>query len=276
MHEWTWVDGWTGTHPGGAGHAVKPVVTFSFPQCCSGGQAAYRLDPRVVARKEAQRAEREAKKAEKEAVRRRAAEEEAGKAAEAAAAKQAAAEAERAAAEEAKRQREADKKAIRKQRQRLRALCEPLLASAQKAAAAPSPSGNGAANGDATSGGALVVDADSVQKLCDRLEHEALSRLCDGMEAAPASCSGAEAAAAAQLQLLRGQLEALDERDAAEVAAKEGVKREAEAALKRAAQQERDARKAALREWGDEELRLLDKAVAKFPAGTQKRWEQVS
>lgn len=29
-------------------------------------------------------------------------------------------------------------------------------------------------------------------------------------------------------------------------------------------------------EWTDEELRLLDKAVKKFPQGTPKRWEQVA
>ena len=33
---------------------------------------------------------------------------------------------------------------------------------------------------------------------------------------------------------------------------------------------------AAMREWSDEELRLLDKAVTKFPQGTPKRWEQVA
>jgi hypothetical protein len=30
-----------------------------------------------------------------------------------------------------------------------------------------------------------------------------------------------------------------------------------------------------MREWTDDELRLLDKAVKKFPMGTPKRWEQV-
>jgi hypothetical protein len=31
----------------------------------------------------------------------------------------------------------------------------------------------------------------------------------------------------------------------------------------------------AMREWSDDELRMLDKAVKKFPLGTPKRWEQV-
>jgi DnaJ family protein C protein 2 len=31
-----------------------------------------------------------------------------------------------------------------------------------------------------------------------------------------------------------------------------------------------------MREWDDEELRLLDKAMKKWPQGTHKRWEQVS
>jgi hypothetical protein len=30
-----------------------------------------------------------------------------------------------------------------------------------------------------------------------------------------------------------------------------------------------------MREWSDDELRMLDKAVKKFPMGTPKRWEQV-
>jgi hypothetical protein len=30
-----------------------------------------------------------------------------------------------------------------------------------------------------------------------------------------------------------------------------------------------------MREWTDDELRMLDKAVKKFPMGTPKRWEQV-
>lgn len=30
-----------------------------------------------------------------------------------------------------------------------------------------------------------------------------------------------------------------------------------------------------MREWTDDELRMLDKAVKKFPLGTPKRWEQV-
>lgn len=29
-------------------------------------------------------------------------------------------------------------------------------------------------------------------------------------------------------------------------------------------------------EWSDDELRMLDKAVKKFPMGTPRRWEQVS
>lgn len=31
-----------------------------------------------------------------------------------------------------------------------------------------------------------------------------------------------------------------------------------------------------MREWNDDELRMLDKAVKKFPMGTPKRWEQVT
>jgi hypothetical protein len=41
------------------------------------------------------------------------------------------------------------------------------------------------------------------------------------------------------------------------------------------ARKEHARKVAAMREWSDEELRLLDKAVAKYPQGTPKRWEQV-
>lgn len=33
-------------------------------------------------------------------------------------------------------------------------------------------------------------------------------------------------------------------------------------------------RMAAMGEWNDEELRMLDRAVSKFPIGTPRRWEQ--
>ena len=46
--------------------------------------------------------------------------------------------------------------------------------------------------------------------------------------------------------------------------------------LQEAARVEHQRKLDALREWGEEEVRMLDKAVAKFPQGTPKRWEQVT
>lgn len=33
---------------------------------------------------------------------------------------------------------------------------------------------------------------------------------------------------------------------------------------------------AAAREWDEEEVRLLDKALVKFPVGVPRRWEQIT
>jgi DnaJ homolog subfamily C member 2 len=41
------------------------------------------------------------------------------------------------------------------------------------------------------------------------------------------------------------------------------------------AKRDHERKVASMREWSDEELRLLDKAVKKFPMGTPRRWEQV-
>ncbi len=47
--------------------------------------------------------------------------------------------------------------------------------------------------------------------------------------------------------------------------AREAAKREAAAAAKSAAREEHRRKMAAMREWTEEELRLLDKACTKFP-----------
>ncbi len=64
-----------------------------------------------------------------------------------------------------------------------------------------------------------------------------------------------------------------------EQSAEEKAKREAVQAAMRAAE---DAKKKELEEklvrlkaWDGEEVRLLEKALVKFPPGTSKRWEQV-
>jgi DnaJ family protein C protein 2 len=43
-----------------------------------------------------------------------------------------------------------------------------------------------------------------------------------------------------------------------------------------AARRDHERKVAAMREWDEEELRLLDKAMKKWPQGVHKRWDQVT
>lgn len=66
-----------------------------------------------------------------------------------------------------------------------------------------------------------------------------------------------------------------DDQAAAQARAKSAARAAAqqiEEAAKSRAKQERAAR---AREWDEEEVRMLEKAMARFPQGTAKRWEQV-
>nr|AAD26632.1 GlsA [Volvox carteri f. nagariensis]AAD26633.1 GlsA [Volvox carteri f. nagariensis] len=211
--------------------------------------AAYKHDPRVLRKKEEDRLERERKKAEKEEARRRAQEEEeARKAAEEEARRVAEEEAKRV-AEEARKQREAVKAQLKQLRKRLRTVAE-------------------------GSGGARLVSEDDVEKLITKLEPEALAVLVEALS----SCdiSEGETAAAAQKGLLTEALRGIDQREEEAARTREAAKREAELAAKVAAREEHRRKMAAMREWSEEELRLLDKACNKFPMGTPKRWEAVA
>jgi len=85
---------------------------------------AFRIDPRVVKKKEDDRIERDRKKNEKEEARRLAAEEEAKRVAAEEALKAAVLAEEKAKSEEAKKNKEAAKKAMKKERQRMRQINE--------------------------------------------------------------------------------------------------------------------------------------------------------
>ncbi|GLI61035.1 hypothetical protein VaNZ11_003299 [Volvox africanus] len=210
--------------------------------------AAYKYDPRVLRKKEEDRLEKQRKKAEKEEARRKAQEEEeARKAAEEEARRAAEREAKRA-AEEARKQREAAKTQLKQLRKRLRTFAEGI-------------------------GGSRLVSEDEVDKLTTKLEPEAIAALVEGL----GSCAGsAEALALAQKGLLLEALQGVDQREQEAARAREAAKREAELAAKAAAKEEHRRKMAAMREWTEEELRLLDKACTKFPMGTPKRWEAVA
>ncbi|KAF8060498.1 histidine--tRNA ligase [Scenedesmus sp. PABB004] len=206
--------------------------------------AAYRVDPRVAARREAQAAERERKKNEKAEARRAAAEAELRKKEEEEAARAAEEAAAKAAAAEAKKAREVEKRAVKKERQRLRSLAAP-------------------------EGVERLLGVDDTERLCASLDLSALQALGDA-----ASAEGVDPAARAAL--LAAAVAGLDAREEDEARAREAKKREAEAALKTMAARDHARKVEAMREWDDDELRMLDKAVKKFPTGTPRRWEQVA
>ncbi|KXZ42767.1 hypothetical protein GPECTOR_119g398 [Gonium pectorale] len=210
--------------------------------------AAYKYDPRVLRKKEDDRLERERKKAEKEEARRKAQEEEeARKAAEEEARKAAEEEAKRA-TEEARKVREAAKAQLKQLRKRLRTIAE-------------------------GTGGNRLISEDDVEKLTTKLEPEAMSALVDSLSA----CGGpGEELAAAHKGVLLEALRSIDVKEEEAVRAREAAKKEAELAAKLAAKEEHKRKMAAMREWTEEELRLLDKACTKFPMGTPKRWDAVA
>ncbi|GLC41260.1 hypothetical protein PLESTB_001081800 [Pleodorina starrii] len=210
--------------------------------------AAYKCDPRVIRKKEDDRLEKERKKAEKEEARRKAQEEEDARKAAEEEARRAAEEAAKRAVEEARKVREAAKAQLKQLRKRLRTIAE-------------------------GSGGSRLVTEDDVEKLTQKLEPEALSALVESL----GGCSGSgEALAAAQQGLLVEALRGIDQKEEEAVRARDAAKKEAEVAAKVAAREEHRRKMAAMREWTEEELRLLDKACTKFPMGTPKRWEAVA
>ncbi|PRW60561.1 dnaJ-like protein subfamily C member 2-like [Chlorella sorokiniana] len=209
---------------------------------------AYRQDPRILRRKEEERAERERRKAEKEAERQRQLEEEKRKAEEAAAA----AAAEEAAAAEARKQRQVEKKALQRERARLRRLC----------------AGEGGGEGGASGLPAGAVDSEDVEHLCSNLGLDGLQRLCDQLAAVDLGADAKQAVFAQQLAAVGRQL-------LQEQAQKDAAAQAAAAALRDQAKQERQQIRAKLSEWSEEEVRMLKKALEKFPPGTGKRWEVV-
>jgi len=213
-------------------------------------ESAYELDPRVAARKAAAKAEREARVRDKAEARTRVAREAA--AAEAAAAEAAAVEAEAAAAAaaDAQKVRAKEKKEAQRQRARLRAAVAELEA-------APGVGGPSLGPGSLS---------DAVDDLCAALGATALSTLADAASA-PAVPALDRAAAVREAAANVAGLKA------AEAAAKEAERVERAAADKADAAGAARARAA---EWGAEEVRMLQKALTKFPAGTPKRWEAVA
>ena len=101
----------------------------------------------------------------------------------------AAAAAEEAAAAEARKQRQVEKKALQRERARLRRLC----------------AGEGGSEGSGLPAGS--VDSDDVEHLCSNLGLEALQRLCDQLAAVDLAADAKRGVIAQQLEAVGRQLQ---------------------------------------------------------------------
>ncbi|KAK9154545.1 hypothetical protein Sjap_002025 [Stephania japonica] len=211
---------------------------------------AYKKDPRILRRKEDEKAEKQRKK-EAKALARKQQEEEAARAAEEERRRKE--DEDRRAAETAlsqKKVKEKEKKLMRKERTRLRALSSSLV-----------------------SANILGLTEDHVDSLCKSLEIDQLRELCDEAERK----EGIERA-----QLLRNALgsktssygtqlhEKNSEQNGSHVPTRNGVV----VPSKPANLFENYERKE--KTWGREEIELLRKGMQKYPKGTSRRWEVIS
>ena len=76
--------------------------------------------------------------------------------------------------------------------------------------------------------------------------------------------------------IANGGLESISSKAEIEARQKEQQKKAADKAAREAADVEHKKKLAEMKEWDEEELRMLEKALAKFPVGTAKRWDQVT
>uniref|UniRef100_A0AAQ5YAX8 DnaJ homolog subfamily C member 2 n=1 Tax=Amphiprion ocellaris TaxID=80972 RepID=A0AAQ5YAX8_AMPOC len=147
------------------------------------------------------------------------------------------------AAQQAKKEKEIQKKAIKKERQKLRTTCK---------------NWNYFADNEADS----VKMMEEVEKLCDRLELTSLQSLNEVL--ASGSKEESKAAVDKQVQEVNAQLQR--EREA-EVQARQAA---------RSAEQASGGGGGGGKGWTEEDLQLLIKAVNLFPAGTNARWEVIA
>ncbi|XP_057429510.1 uncharacterized protein LOC130722706 [Lotus japonicus] len=202
---------------------------------------AYKRDPRILRRKELQKAEKQRKKEakflekklqEEEAVRiaeeeRRRKEEEDRQAAEA--------------ASQQKKVKEKEKKLLRKERARLRTLSGPIL-----------------------SQHLLEISEDDVEKLCMSLDIEHLRGLCEKME---------DRKELEQAEVIRDALSCKE--GMADVKYEKTIQQNGsiKANGSRGSKSKTEKRE---KPWSKEEIELLRKGMQKYPKGTSRRWEVIS
>ncbi|XP_031439044.1 dnaJ homolog subfamily C member 2 [Clupea harengus] len=208
---------------------------------------AYSLDPRIKRFKDEEKARKESeKKAKVEAKKREQEEKDKARQAELDAARLAKEKEEEEAKQAAllvKKEKDVQKKAIKKERQKLRTTCKNC---------------NYFASNEMDS----VKMLEEVEKLCDRLELVSLQALNEVLGAGNKD----ESKAALEKQVQEVNTRIQRERDA-EVQAQQAA---------RAAEQASAGGGAESRSWNQEDLQLLIKAVNLFPAGTNARWEVIA
>lgn len=204
---------------------------------------ANRVDPRLVRRRQEERLEKERQKAEKEAARQRRIEEEiAAKELEEKIRME-----EEAAKQEAKKQRQIEKKALQKERSKLRKL------TGIQASDDMSPR--------------VAYPVDDVELICSQMDLMSLQRL----NADLASESSEEE----KVQVLKTVFEEALSLEQSDRKAKETAAKSAALAAKKEEKEALEKRLANLDQWTAEEIRLLNKALDKFPPGTSRRWETI-
>uniref|UniRef100_A0A3P9MQM3 DnaJ homolog subfamily C member 2 n=1 Tax=Oryzias latipes TaxID=8090 RepID=A0A3P9MQM3_ORYLA len=209
---------------------------------------AYSCDPRIKKFKEEEKARKESeKKAKAEAKKREQEEKEKARQAELEAtrlAKEKEDEEARQAAVQAKKEKEIQKKAIKKERQKLRTFCK-----------------NWSYFADNEADGVKMME--EVEKLCERLELMSLQTLNETL----ASGSKEECKAAVERQVEEVNAQLQREREA-EVQAMQ--------AARSAEQGSGGGGGGGGKGWNEDDLQLLIKAVNLFPAGTNARWEVIA
>ncbi|XP_062238718.1 dnaJ homolog subfamily C member 2 [Platichthys flesus] len=208
---------------------------------------AYSLDPRIKKFKDDEKARKESeKKAKADAKKREQEEKDRARQAEletARLAKEKAEEEAKQVAQLAKKEKEIQKKAIKKERQKLRTTCKTW---------------NYFADDESDS----VKMMEEVEKLCDRLELMSLQSLNEIL--ASATKEDGKAAVEKQVQEVNNQLQR--EKDA-EVQARQTA---------RSGDQASGGGGSSEKGWNQDDLQLLIKSVNLFPAGTNARWEVIA
>lgn len=208
---------------------------------------AYNCDPRIKKFKEEEKARKESeKKAKAEAKKREQEEKERARQAEEDAARLAREKEEevaRQAAQLAKKEKEAQKKAIKKERQKLRTTCK---------------THNYFVDNEADN----IRMMEEVEKLCDRLELTSLQTLNEAL----ASGNKEQSKTALEKQVQEVNIQIQKEKEA-EIQAQQAA---------RSAEHSSGGVGVNNRGWNEEDLQLLIKAVNLFPAGTNARWEVIA